>query len=83
MYLSGAASSVKTLVKDDKIIFYGTDKVDTQKFDIYDIATNTWSIGVMPINISGASIISVNNVIYLAGAYVNGVLSDKVWKLEF
>jgi hypothetical protein len=88
MNLSGAASwsideGQNAVVKDNKIIFYSTDQGDTKKFDIYDIATNTWSIGVLPVSIKGASIISVNNTIYLAGGFVNGVLSDKVWKLEF
>ncbi|MGE5106935.1 MAG: hypothetical protein ACM3H8_05295 [Sphingobacteriales bacterium] len=32
--------------------------------------------------IYGASIISVNNTIYVAGGYVNGILSNQVWKLE-
>lgn len=46
-------------------------------------AALTWSIGVLPQNIEGASIISVNNTIYVASGYVNGVLSNPVWKLEF
>jgi PKD domain/Galactose oxidase, central domain len=68
------------VVKDNKIIFLRHD--GTAKFDIYDIQTNTWSVGIMPMSISVASIISVNNTIYVAGGYVNA-LSDKVWKLEF
>ena len=52
-------------------------------FDIYDIATNTWSIGVLPVSMGSTLIISVNNVIYLAGGLVNGALSNQVWKLEF
>ncbi len=44
--------------------------------DIYDVTTNTWSVAHL-------SIISVNNTVYLAGGKINGVLSDKVWKLEF
>jgi hypothetical protein len=53
------------------------------KFDIYDIFTDSWSIGVLPVNIYGSSIISLNNTIYVAGGYVNGVLSNQVWKLDF
>jgi len=34
-------------------------------------------------SIKHASIISLDNTIYLAGGFVNGVLSNKVWKLEF
>jgi hypothetical protein len=71
------------VVKDNKIILYSSSGRDADKFNIYDIASNTWSIGVLPVKIEEASIISVNNTIYMAGGKVNGVLSDKVWKLEF
>jgi hypothetical protein len=53
------------------------------KFDIYDITTGTWSIGVLSKNIEGAGIISMNDTIYVAGGYVNGGISNQVWKLEF
>jgi hypothetical protein len=68
------------VVKDDRVVFF-TGAGNGNKFDIYDITTNTWSIGVLPANITyigGASIIAVNNTIYIAGGYVNGVLSDQV-----
>ena len=72
------------VVKNGKIIFFRHGANGwADKFDIYDILTNTWSIGVLPVNILGASIISVNNRIYLAGGAVNGVVSNQVWKLEF
>jgi len=75
------------VVKDNKIIFYRSSLWEnanyTDNFDIYDIGSNTWSIGVLPFRIEATSIISVNNVVYLAGGFVNGVLSNKVYKLEF
>jgi hypothetical protein len=75
------------VVKDNKIVFFTGEGpgfiAGNKKFDIYDVTTNTWSIGVLPVDITGASIISVNNTIYVAGGYVNGVLSNKVWKLDF
>ena len=71
------------MLKNNKIVFFTGRGVEKNKFDIYDITTDTWSIGVLPQNIVGASIISVNNTIYVAGGYVNGVLSNQVWKLEF
>jgi hypothetical protein len=73
------------VVKNNKIIFLRhKGGADANKFDIYDIQTNTWSIGVLhqPIP-TGASVISVNNTIYVAGGSVNGVLINHVWKLEF
>ncbi len=81
------------VLKNNKIVFF-TSGVNIpvywsstppvmNKFDIYDITTNTWSVGVLPVNIYASSIISVNNTIYVAGGIVNGALSGQVWKLEF
>ncbi|GAA4469199.1 hypothetical protein GCM10023189_55860 [Nibrella saemangeumensis] len=72
------------VVKDNKILYfrhYNTD--DTSRFDIYDIASGSWSIGVLPKSITGVSIIAVNNTVYIAGGMVDGKLSNQVWKLEF
>ena len=78
--------------KNNKIVFFTLgpntpvewpNTVWQNTFDIYDIATNTWSIGVLPVSMGSTLIISVNNVIYLAGGLVNGALSTQVWKLEF
>ena len=78
-------TSTNAVVKDNKIVFlrFEFPNVQNEKFDIYDITTNTWSIGVLSVSINGAAFISVNNTIYIAGGYVNGVLSNQVWKLEF
>lgn len=83
--LSSAGVGPSVVAKGNKILFfpYRSTGRDTNKFDIYDMATNTWSIGVLPMKVEGVSIISVNNIIYLAGGKVNGVLSNQVWKLEF
>ena len=81
------------VLKDSKIVFF-TSGVNIpgywtsappvmNKFDIYDITSNTWSIGVLPFNIYASSVISVNNTIYVAGGYIDDVLSGLVWKLEF
>jgi hypothetical protein len=84
MNLSMPIEVLHAVVKDNKILFLRSgDLADSDKFDVYDIASNTWSIGVLPYKIGGASIISVNDTIYVAGISINGVLSDKVWKLEF
>jgi hypothetical protein len=74
------------VVRDNKILFFGVNNMnpETNKFDIYDIATNTWSIGVLPIALSwNASVIAVDNTVYIAGVESNGVISNQVWKLEF
>jgi hypothetical protein len=73
------------VIKNNKIVFFRGGWFDTgsNKFDIYDILTDTWSIGVLDQSVENASLISVNNTIYVAGGYVNGVASNQVWKLEF
>ncbi len=74
------------VIKDNKILFFQyrpSANYSIREFDIYDPLTNTWSIAVLPFNMVSTAIISVNNTVYLAGGYVNGVLSDKLYKLEF
>ena len=84
MNLSVPAAFLYAVVKDNKILFLRNGDLEgSDKFDVYDVVSNTWSIGVLPYKIGGASIISVNNTIYVAGVSINGVLSNKVWKLEF
>jgi hypothetical protein len=72
------------VLKDNKIIFFRYT-YPADKFDIYDIATNTWSVGVLPQhNIENASIIAVNNTIYIAGGDArNGTRTNQVFTLEF
>ena len=71
------------VIKDNKILFFRFSGFtsESNKFDIYDVTTHSWSIGILnePIP-TGASIISVNNTIYIT--YVSTTLSH-VWKLEF
>ena len=91
---SGVTSSVcilprsrfSAVTKNENIVFftsYGSDPRNGTHFEIYNLTTNTWSTGVLPVKIQGSSIISVNNTIYVAGGNVNGSFSNQVWKLEF
>ena len=71
-------------LKDNKIIFFRHDySNDNTQFDIYDIATQTWAVGTLSEKVRGASIISVNNTIYLAGGAGATTTRNEVWKLEF
>lgn len=89
--LSDVNAQFSAVQKGNKIIFFtsvfapgnAVPSYTRNKFDIYDLATNSWSIGMLPVTIHGSAIISVNNTIYVAGGYVNGALSNQVWKLEF
>jgi N-acetylneuraminic acid mutarotase len=47
------------------------------RFDIYDLSTNSWSIGVLPQNLLNPSIISYNNILYVAGGEINGIPSKQ------
>jgi hypothetical protein len=78
--LSEPKEEVTALKKDNKIIFFGRQAV---RFDIYDLTTQAWSIGLLPQGVLPGSVFSFNNTIYVAGAELNGVLSGQVWKLEF
>lgn len=82
-YLFQPNSRFSAVQKNDTIIFFTGSGAVKNKFDIYDTKTKVWSIGVLPENVEDASIISVNNTIYVAGGKVNGVLSNQVRKLEF
>jgi hypothetical protein len=76
-------SGFTAVLKDNAIVFFTGRGEIKNKFDIYNTGTNKWSVGVMPKNVENASIISVNNTLYVAGGIIEGVLSNKVWKLEF
>jgi len=71
---------------NDKLIFFTGNNdpaVVNNRIDIYNLTTATWSIGVLPVSINSSTIIAVNNSVYVAGGYVNGSVSNQVWKLEF
>jgi N-acetylneuraminic acid mutarotase len=82
-----AHEGLNPVVKNNKIIWFATldpsNGNSTDKFNIYDITTNTWSIGLLPVRMNGASVMSINNIVYIAGGFINGRMSDQVWKLEF
>jgi hypothetical protein len=89
--LSQVNAQFSAVRKNNNIVFFtsfyasgnAVPSYPRNTFDIYDITTNTWSIGVLPSTVHAASVLSVNNTIYVAGGFVNGTLSNQVWKLEF
>ena len=70
------------VVQDDNIIFLRISYGGTDKFDIYNTTTHTWSIGVLPQVVFNTSIISVDNVIYVTGQSAVSAYNI-LWKLEF
>ena len=84
--LSGPRTGISAVLKDNKIIFIGDHPPDDWQldmtFDIYDITTNTWSIGILPKSIGRASVFMVDNTIYVAGGYT-GYAHDYIYTLEF
>ena len=85
-FVNGGQNAV---AKNNRIIFFNGSRylnsldLHKNKFDIYDPINNTWSVGLLPVTIEAASIISVNNTVYVAGGLVNGALTNQVWKLGF
>ena len=80
--------------KNNKIGFFGNPLgpnynigcQSIQHFDIYNLSSNSWSVGIFPQIISSyASILSVNNTLYIAShdSQVNCDYIFYVWKLEF
>lgn len=74
--------------KGSKAVFFtGSMNGSGRSFEIYDTATGQWSTGVLPFSINDATVISVNNTIYVAGGrdrdQPSGPYYDQVWKLEF
>lgn len=84
--LSQAKDDFQAVVKGDDIIFFmGAPSVNLYDFDIYNIVTETWSIGQLTKSLNRAAIISVNSKVYVAGGALNptGILSDEVSILEW
>ena len=73
------------VLKNDNIVFFTglSPNSATNRIDIYNTTSETWSVGILPVNIYYSTIIAVHNTIYVAGGYVNGSVSAQVWKLEF
>jgi hypothetical protein len=78
---SNAQPSMGALLKNGSIVFY----TGSSPFDIYDPGSDLWSIGIMNQGFDYAGVISVNNVIYIAGGGFPFYTptSNQVWKLEF
>jgi K319-like protein/Kelch motif protein len=73
----------------DKVVFFPGNlengMYSGNEFDIYDPTTDQWSIGRISKEIYDATVISVNNTIYIAGGRntANGPYFAEVWRLEF
>jgi hypothetical protein len=74
LFQPNAWNYISAVEKNGKLVFF-TQDFGSNKFDIYDVSSNSWSIGVLPQNFAGV-IISVNNIIYVS----DGI---QVWKLNF
>jgi N-acetylneuraminic acid mutarotase len=89
-YLS-CPTRVNAFPKDNKIIYFSSylNTCDATRFDIYNPSTNTWSVGVLPIYREAASVIAVNDDVYLAGGFINNGysninnVSNQVYKVVF
>jgi K319L-like, PKD domain len=70
--------------KDTRLVFFVWNGEAKDRFDIYDVLSNTWTIGVLNQAITPSIVISVNDEIYVAGAAGNSNgYYNQVWKLVF
>ena len=84
--LSQLKSEFGAVVKGNEIVFFtGAPGDHPTNFDMYNILTDTWSIGALDQGVNYTGIIAVNNKIYVAGGSLStgGGLSDQVWLLEW
>jgi hypothetical protein len=71
---------------DNKIVFiYNVTSDALVHFEIYDIPTNSWTMGILsnPLSYYPGAFISSNNTVYMAGGSGVNYFSAQVWKLEF
>jgi hypothetical protein len=78
-------SQCRAVLKNNKILFFSQNVNNVDKIEIYDLASGSWSNGVLPQNLSryGVVVNNTTNTIYLTGGYLNTMASSQVWKLEF
>jgi hypothetical protein len=80
-------TSFNAVKKNEHIVFFTGNTSDQSylgtHFEIYNITTKKWSTGVLNKRIYGAAIISVNNIIYVAGGTDGNTKFKQIWKLEF
>jgi Kelch motif/Galactose oxidase, central domain len=78
-------SQFNAVIKDGNIVFFTGNTGSGIQFEIYNPSTNQWSTGILNKQINDATIISVNNTIYVAGGRDQpwGPYFNQVWKLEF
>ncbi|MES1225457.1 MAG: hypothetical protein ABUT20_58800, partial [Bacteroidota bacterium] len=72
----------RAVLKNNEILFFNGSS-STNKFDIYNLSTGEWSVGVLPFSVSIATVVSLNNTVYMTAPIVNGQPSTQVYKLEF
>jgi hypothetical protein len=70
--------------KNNQIVFLAQDTYYSvkNKFDIFNLITNTWSIGLLPVDFVTNALISVNNSLFVPAPVINGVGSNQIWRLD-
>jgi hypothetical protein len=73
----------KVYRRHNNLVFFSGDGLNPVRFNVYDLKTQQWFEGSIDKKLIGAEIVVVNNIIYITGGSVDGVLSDQLWTLEF
>jgi hypothetical protein len=76
------------IARSDEIIFFvpgefGANNLSSDRFDIYNTVTGKWSVGLLSYPVAAPALISVNNVVYMAGGKTSEGYSDKVYVLNW
>ena len=77
-----ASNSNSAVTKNDKVLFYSYmtySLMESNKFDIYNWQTNTWSIGVLPPNLVPPD---KSRVMAVSGQDVYIVIGNKLYKMN-
>jgi hypothetical protein len=83
------ACSLIACRQNNKIIFFPSGENPSTFFDVYDITTNSWTVGLINDFLRGGICFVYKNDIYVAGGYFGSTtfgpiaINDKVLKLEF
>lgn len=85
LFQSNSFSQYSVAKSGNKYVFFVWGGAAKDKFDIYDALNNTWTIGLLDQPVSPSFVISVNDIIYVAGTSGsnNDGYYDQVWKLQF
>ncbi len=77
-----ARANFQAVMKNDKILFF-TGEPNSRTVEVYNTNMQTWSGCELPQSMANSGIVSTGDKVYVAGGVVDGVLSSRVWLVDF